>query len=172
MVLVSYNNAGKAFTRSVTFTVGNPTGGNCVPEDAGVSICAPAPGTTDSSPVTFTAGATAKSGYLTAIRIYIDGQTPNTSYNSANSKSYSFTQDLGVAAGTHNLSMVGYDGGGNSLTASETFTVPTNPMCSHPWDRRCLLSLWQRTCHIAIQRAGKRQRRNRGFHHGDAHLHR
>ncbi len=132
LVLVSYNSAGQAFTKSVTFTVGNPTSGNCIPENAGVSICAPAPGTTDSSPVTFTAGATAKSGYLTAIRIYIDGNTPYTSYNSANSKTYSFTEALGVAGGTHNLVMVAYDSAGNSLTASETFTVPPTACAASP----------------------------------------
>jgi len=71
LVLVSYDNAGKAFSTSTTFTVGASTPSGCLPSAAGVSICAPGAGSTASSPVTITAGAIAQSGNIAAIRAYI-----------------------------------------------------------------------------------------------------
>ncbi len=127
LVLVSYSNSGKAFTTSTSFTVGNATGNGCIPSAAGVSICSPTPGTQSSSTISFTAGATAQSGNITAMRIYIDNKSVYTSTNSSPSKTYQFTQGLDIAAGTHNLVIVAYQSTGGSVQNSLSFTVPSSP---------------------------------------------
>ncbi len=131
LVLVSYNNAGKAFSTSTTFTVGTssppPTG--CLPSAAGVSICAPTAGSTAASPVTITAGALAQSGNITAIRAYIDNVAVFTTNNPTAAKSQQVSQSVTVAAGTHTLVVVGYEGTGGSLTSTESFTVGGSTAC-------------------------------------------
>ena len=124
LVLVSYNNAGKAFTSSTTFTVGaaGPTGG-CLPTTASLKICSPTSLSTEGSPVYFSAGAIAKAGNLTAIRAYIDYNPLFTSTNPSPTKTYDFTQEFAVSVGQHLLVMVGYDSTGGSVTNSLNFTV-------------------------------------------------
>lgn len=132
LVLVSYNNAGKAFTTSTTFTVGTstpPPPGGCLPTAAGVSICAPAAGSTDASPVTITAGAMAQSGNITAIRAYIDNVAVFTTNNPTAAKSQEASQSVTVAAGIHKLVVVGYESTGAALSSTESFTIAGTAPC-------------------------------------------
>ncbi len=127
LVLVSYNNSGQAFDYTTTFTVGSSSG--CLPSAPGVNICQPASGATENSPVTFTAGAVAQAGYITALRFYVDNVAVATAYNSANSTSFQTTQSVAISAGSHNLVTVAYESTGAALTASESFTVAANTKC-------------------------------------------
>ena len=131
LVLVSYNNAGKAFSTSTTFTVGTstPPPSGCLPTAAGVSICAPAAGSTDTSPVTITAGALAQSGTITAIRAYIDNVAVFTTNSPTAAKSQQVSQSVTVAAGAHKLVVVGYESTGGSLSSTESFTIGGSAPC-------------------------------------------
>jgi len=131
LVLVSYNSSGQAFTSSTNFTVGNPTGNGCIPSTAGVSICSPATGSTDTSPVTVTAGAMAQSGSLTAMRVYIDNVAVYTTSVPSGSKTFQFSEQLGASSGTHHLVVVGYETTGGAVTSSVNFTVASGP-CTAP----------------------------------------
>ena len=127
LVLVSYDNSGKAFSYSSTFTVG--AGSGCVPSAPGVSICAPAPGATAASPVTITAGALAQSGNLTAIRAYIDNSPVLTVNNPSTTKSFQINQAVTIAPGSHHLVVVGYQSTGGSVSNGEDFTVSGTAAC-------------------------------------------
>jgi hypothetical protein len=128
LVLVSYNNQGQAFTYGTTFVVGSGNGG-CLPDYPGVNICQPAQGETMDSPVTFTAGAIAQSGYITAIRFYVDNAAVAAGNNSASSASFQTTQSAPISAGTHQLVAVAYESNGAALTYSESFTVAPQQNC-------------------------------------------
>lgn len=128
LVLVSYNNQAQAFTSTVSFTVGNATGGGCIPSTPGVSICSPANGSTDSPPVTIAAGAMAQSGYITAMRVYVDNNAEFTVNNPSQSKTFSINQGgLDYGGGTHHLVVVGYQSTGGAVTGSAYFTEPGGP---------------------------------------------
>lgn len=126
LVLVSYDNTGQAFTYSTTFTVGS---GGCVPSSAGVKVCEPAPGASAGSPVTFTAGALAQAGDITALRFYVDNVAVYTAINPARTTTYQASQSVPVNAGSHRLVVVGYESTGGALSFAENFTVTANPNC-------------------------------------------
>ena len=126
LVLVSYNNTGQAFSSASTFTVGS---GGCSQSAAGATICAPAAGSTANSPVTITAAARASSGNITAIRAYIDGKVAFTVNNSAAVNYQQVSQSVTVAAGSHNLVIIGYQSNGGYVKASENFTVSGSTPC-------------------------------------------
>ena len=127
LVLVSYDNTGKAYTSSVSFTVGAPTGSGCIPDTAGVSICSPVNGQTYDGNITVTSGAKAQSGYITAMRVYIDNNAVFTSYNPSQTPTYDFTENLGVTGGAHDLVVVAYESTGAAETSSVTFTGVAQP---------------------------------------------
>lgn len=131
LVLVSYNNAGKSFTSSTTFTVGVPTGTGCTPSAPGVSICSPVNGQTYNSAITVTAGAMAQAGDITAMRVYIDNTAVYTANNPSATKTFQFSENLGVTSGSHTLVIVAYESTGASLTHSLTFNAPSGA-CSAP----------------------------------------
>jgi hypothetical protein len=131
LVLVSYDSSGKAFTSSTSFTVGVATGSGCIPSSAGVSICSPTSGGTYESQITVTAGATAENGNITAMRVYIDNAAVYTISNPSASKTFEFSQALGVYSGSHHLVVVGYESTGGSVMNSLNFTVPSGP-CTAP----------------------------------------
>jgi len=128
LVLVSYDNSGKAFTTSTTFTVGSGNG-ECLPSGPGVNICQPGQNATADSPVTLTAGAIAQSGDITALRFYVDNVAVYTADNSAKSTSFQATQAVPLSAGSHHLVVVGYESTGGSLTFAENFTVAASTNC-------------------------------------------
>ena len=125
LVLVSYNNLGKAFTTSTYFTVGNV----CLPSGSGAMICQPTPGETTTSPATIVAGATAQSGTITAIRVYIDNISTLTVNNPVATKSFQINNSVAVSSGTHHLVIVGYQSTGGTVTASDNFTISATQNC-------------------------------------------
>ncbi len=131
LVLVSYNNAGKAFSTSTTFTVGTstppPTG--CSRSTSGITICSPVAGATTGSPVTISAGVLSLGGNITAIRGYIDGTAVFTVNNPSASTQQQVSQSVSVAPGSHNLVVIGYQSNGFAIKASETFTVGGTAPC-------------------------------------------
>jgi hypothetical protein len=122
LVLVSYNNLGKAFSTTTNFTVGNP----CLPSGSGAMICQPTQGETTNSPVSIVAGATAQSGTITAIRLYIDNVNTLTVNNPGATKSFQISQSVAASSGAHRLVVVGYQSTGGSVSASDNFTVTQN----------------------------------------------
>jgi len=120
LVVLGYQSTGGQVSRSETFTA---TGGACYPSSAGAKICSPAAGSTTSSPVSVVAGVTTNSGYVAAIRVYIDNIAQPVIYNPQQTKSFAIQQSEATGKGTHDLVAVGYPSTGGSITARETFTV-------------------------------------------------
>lgn len=125
LVLVSYNNVGKAFSTSANFTVGNA----CLPSGSGAMICQPTQGETTNSPVSIAAGATAQSGTITAIRVYIDNVNTLTVNNPNATKSFQINNSVAATSGAHRLVIVGYQSTGGAVTASDDFTVNATQNC-------------------------------------------
>jgi hypothetical protein len=125
MVLVAYQDAGGTVQASENFTISASAVGSssCLPASSGATICAPTPGASTSSPVTITAGATAASGNIAAMRAYIDNVAALTVNNPSATKSFQFSQPVAATAGTHNLVIVGYQDTGGTVQASETFAI-------------------------------------------------
>ncbi len=100
----------------ITYAV---TGTACAPPpQPGVLICAPANGSTVSSPVTVSAADSPQSGLkITATRLYVDNTAVYTT--STNTLNTSVT----MATGSHKLVVVGYESNGSALTATSTITV-------------------------------------------------
>ncbi len=122
LVVVGYESTGGAITSSVDFTIVNQSG-SCYPASPGAMICSPGKNASTASPVYVSAGATAGSGYLAAIRIYIDDIAQSTATNPEQSRSYAINEPLAVSRGLHRLVIVGYQSTGGAVTTSETFTV-------------------------------------------------
>ena len=109
---------------AVTLTVTPATvSGACLPSGTGVLICAPTAGSTTTATVTITAGATALSGNIVALRAYIDNVAVATQNNPSGTKSFQFSQAVTVAAGSHYLVIVGYQSTGGTVQANENFNV-------------------------------------------------
>src|SRR6185437_1852614 len=104
----------------------------CLPAAAGVRICSPTAGSTPSSPITITAGAVAASGYITAIRSYIDNVAVNTVYNPSNTQSFQINQQVTVGAGAHRLVVVAYESTGGALTKEVDFTAAASASNCYP----------------------------------------
>jgi len=105
------NNVAK---KTVSFTAISCT----APASAGVRICIPASGSTDSSPVSVVAASSPASGTsIVSVRLYVDSVAKYTTSGSRMSTSVS------LSAGTHHLSVVAYEKNGGALKTSETITV-------------------------------------------------
>ena len=122
ITVVAYLGSGAALTASESFTVAGTM--PCYPATAGAMICSPTSGATTTSPFTLTAGATAGSGTLTAIRVYSDNVAVTLVSNPSQTKSFAINPQISLASGKHNLVIVGYTSTGSAVTASETVTVP------------------------------------------------
>lgn len=128
LVLVTYDSAGHAYTSSTTFSVGSGTSNGCIPGTAGVTICSPATGATvTTQTITVTAGAKAQTGYLTAMRVYVDNVAMYTINTSGAPATFQFTQTIPVNAGTHNVVVVAYESTGQALTNSVSVTSSPGP---------------------------------------------
>lgn len=125
LVLVTYDSQGHAYSSATTFTVGS--GGMCYASSSGVTICTPAAGSSDASPITISAAAMASSGNITAIRAYIDNVAVFTVNNPSATKTFSASQSVNVAAGTHTLVVLGYQSTGGQVSNSESFTATGGP---------------------------------------------
>ena len=110
------SNADNTKSANAIVTVASQT--SCSSAAGTVSICAPAAGSTVSSPVTFVASAAAPSGgSISAIRLYID----SVSIVTMNGGSLNTTQT--VANGTHNIVVNAWTNTGAALSARESITV-------------------------------------------------
>jgi acid phosphatase len=96
---------------------GASTPGGCAASGTGVTVCSPAAGSTDASPVHFAAAA-GSSHPITAMRIYIDNVSKFTT--NANSLSTS----IAVATGTHSVAVQAWDSTGAVFKSTMTIHVP------------------------------------------------
>jgi hypothetical protein len=81
-----------AYSKSTeTVTSNSPT---CYPSTPGATICYPAPNSTVTSPVQLSAGVTAQSGYITALRVYVDNNALLTVYNGQRTNTFAINQPV------------------------------------------------------------------------------
>ena len=113
--------AGTSVTATATVTV--TANARCLPPYPGVSICTPLNNASTGTSVTITAGTLAPSGHISAIRAYIDTVAVFTLNNPSRTSSMQVTQTVNVAAGAHQLDVVGYSTTGNYVKSSSTFTA-------------------------------------------------
>jgi hypothetical protein len=121
LVVIGYQSNGGYVEQSETFTVVGSA--PCYSSSAGASICSPTSGSTTASPFTVTAGATAGSGYITALRVYVDSVEKTQINNPQKSKSFAIDPSITAATGKHSIVVVGYQSTGGSVSASTTVTV-------------------------------------------------
>jgi hypothetical protein len=121
LVVVGYPSTGGYVMSSDSFTASGTT--NCVPTAPGATICSPANHATVTSPVSISAGATASSGYITAIRVYVDNIAQTVVNNPQATTSFSIQQAVTMTKGSHYVVVVCYQSTGGALTANETITV-------------------------------------------------
>ena len=107
---------GKVYQTIVNFTVGSAA--TCsIPSTAGVHICAPAAGSTVSSPVAISAAANGGTAKISAMKAYIDSKLV------ASSTSGALTGSAPEAAGTHKLTVNAWNTAGKLFQSTATFTV-------------------------------------------------
>jgi phosphatidylinositol-3-phosphatase len=119
IVVQAWDSTGAYFKSSVTITVGSsaPTG-TCTASTAGVTVCAPTPGSTSGSPVQFLAAAKSSStAPITAMRIYVD----NVSQYLTNSNS--LNTSLSLASGSHYVVVQAWDSTGAYYKTPLTISV-------------------------------------------------
>jgi hypothetical protein len=121
LYVVGYPSTGGYVSSSENFTASGTT--NCVPTAQGATICSPANHADVNSPVTISAGATTSSGYISAIRVYVDNIVQATVNNPQATTSFSINQAFTMSQGSHYVVVVGYQSTGGALTANETITV-------------------------------------------------
>lgn len=122
LVIVGYQSNGGNVSSSEDFTVSGST--PCYPSSVGASICSPSNGSTVSSTFNVTAGATAGSGYITAIRVYVDSVAKALIDNPQQSKSFAVNPSISEGDGQHSIVVVGYQSTGGSVSAQVNVTVP------------------------------------------------
>jgi Bacterial Ig domain len=116
LVVNSWDNTGAVYQAKETITVGTTAG--CTASASTVKICAPAPGSTVASPVTFQAASAAPSGQtITAMKLYVDGVSK---FQSANG---TLQTSLALASGAHAITIHAWTNTGTVLSASESITV-------------------------------------------------
>lgn len=90
------------------------------------------------SPVQISAGATAQSGYLKALSLYVDEVAQGTIYNPQQSQSLAINQPLAIEhtdSSAHTIVLVGYDSNGGAVTATQSVQYTSfNPpqLCPAP----------------------------------------
>jgi hypothetical protein len=106
----------KVYQTIVNFTVSSSTACSA-PSSAGVHICAPAAGSTVSSPVAISAAANGGSAKISAMKAYIDGHLV------AASSSATLSGSAAEAVGTHKIVVNAWNTSGVLFQSSATFTV-------------------------------------------------
>ena len=105
----------KVYQTIVNFTVGSAA---CSPpSSAGVHICAPASGSTVSSPVAISAASNGGSAKISAMKAYIDGKQV------ASSTGATITGSATEAAGSHQLVVNAWNTAGKLFQSTEIFSV-------------------------------------------------
>ena len=83
----------------------------------------PLAGASVTSPVQLSAGATASTGYITAIRVYVDNVAVTTVNDPAQNATFSIHPSISMSLGNHSVVVVGYQSNGQAQTASENISV-------------------------------------------------
>ena len=120
LVVVGYQSTGGYVFNYSEFTT---PGTGCVPPAPGAMICSPTNNSTSVSPGQISAGATASSGYITAIRVYVDNVAQVLVTNPQQSPSFSINQAISMTGGTHNVVVVCYQSTGGAVKASAAITI-------------------------------------------------
>jgi hypothetical protein len=107
---------GVVYQTIVNFTVGS-TATCSKPTSAGVHICAPAAGSTVSSPVAISAAANGGSASISAMKAYIDGHLV------ASSTSGTLTGSAAEATGSHQLVVNAWNTAGTLFQSTANFSV-------------------------------------------------
>ena len=116
LVVKAWDSIGAVYQKSESITVGGPPPATCSISTVGVKICAPAAGSTQSSPVQITA-ASMGTNKITGMKAYANGTAV------ATSTSGSLSAKVTLAPGTYTLTVKGWESTGTVHQASETFTV-------------------------------------------------
>jgi len=118
VVVQAWNSGGSVFKTPLTITVGTTSGTTCTASTTGVTVCTPAGGSSDASPVHVTAAAKSSLGPITAMRIYVD----NVSMYLTNAAS--LDTSVSMASGSHNVVVQAWDSTGAVYKNARTITVP------------------------------------------------
>lgn len=117
--VVAYTSTGAALTKSEPFTV--QLSGRCLPSGAGAVICSPVQNQIVPTTLNVSLGAQVTTGNLTGVRLYVDNQPEFFTGNGGGPQtSYTYTAELGLVPGTHNIVLVAYTSTGTVYTASTT----------------------------------------------------
>lgn len=119
VVVQGWDSTGAYYKTPVTITVGSSAPpASCTASTAGVTVCAPTPGSTAGSPVQFVAAAKSSStAPITAMRIYVD----NVSQYLTNSSS--LNTSLSLATGSHYVVVQAWDSTGAVYKTPLTISV-------------------------------------------------
>jgi hypothetical protein len=122
----AWDNTGKVYSAAESFSVGSappppPPPGTCSTTTVGVKVCAPANGSSVSSPVQISAAALGNGKAIVAMKAYIDG------VQVASSTSGTLSASVNAAAGSHSLNVNAWDTAGTVYTFAGSFSVGGAP---------------------------------------------
>lgn len=122
LVVVGYQDDGGAVVSDLYFLAVVASYASCIPTTPGAMFCHPSPGII-MSPVQISVGATAQSGYLKSLSLYVDGVAQATVSNPQQSQSFAINQPLAIEhtdSFAHTIMLVGYDSNGGAVTAAQS----------------------------------------------------
>jgi phosphatidylinositol-3-phosphatase len=119
VVVQGWDSTGAYFKTPLTVTVGSSTPPeSCTASAAGVTVCAPTPGSTSGSPVQFVAAAkSSSSAPITAMRIYVDNVSQYLTMTS------SLNTSLSLTSGSHSIVVQAWDSTGAYYKTPLTISV-------------------------------------------------
>ena len=124
LVVVGYQDNGGAVTAELFFTSVTAAFADCIPGQPIAVFCRP--GGIIVSPIQVSAGVGAVNGYVTAIRLYVDGVSQLTVMNPQPSRFFAMDEPLAIPPDldpsvSHTITLVGYDSTGGAVTANQVF---------------------------------------------------
>lgn len=123
MVVVAYQSNGTSIQSTANFSVSGPAPTGCAAALGTVTICSPTANTSGSSPLIISAGGRTANGYITAMRIYVDGVAQVYAPNPQPTPWFSLAQPVTIANGTRYIVVVAYLSTGAALSLGETVSV-------------------------------------------------
>ena len=118
VVVQAWNSGGSVFKTPLTITVGAASSTTCTASTTGVTVCTPAGGSSDASPVHVTSAAKSSLGPITAMRIYVDG------VSMYRTTAASLDTSVSMASGSHNVIVQAWDSTGAVYKNARSITVP------------------------------------------------
>jgi hypothetical protein len=101
----------------------NVTPAPCLPNTPSVLICSPGSTENNVGQVRFFAGAVAPSGFITALRFYVDNKELETFFSQTDAPTLQAGSVNTITPGSHFLAVVGYTSTGGFVKSTLTFTV-------------------------------------------------